>query len=148
MLFRSPIPCPHFQITITQRSKGQSAVAGAALVGCACHCRLSLAALGDGNLKMRTRNGYHLQNKNRPSGLLLTNGLESYSVVLSVHGGSGVRFGPGRELQKDSCEAAQGKCSFPWDGIGMADGNASPVSSSRLQDRNFTGTVYNCALLQ
>ena len=25
-----PIPCPHFQITITQRSKGQSAVAGAA----------------------------------------------------------------------------------------------------------------------
>src|SRR5699024_612438 len=24
------IPCPHFQITITQRSKGQSAVAGAA----------------------------------------------------------------------------------------------------------------------
>ena len=62
------------------------------------------------------------KNKNRPSGLLLTNGLDSYSVVLSAQGWSGVRFGPGRELQKDSCGAAQGKCSFPWDGIGMANG--------------------------
>ena len=93
----------------------------AALVGSTCHCRLSLAALGDGDLEMRTRNRYHLQNKDRPSGLLLTNGLESCSVVLSVQGWSGVRFGPGRELQKDSCGAAQGKCSFPWDGIGMAN---------------------------
>lgn len=32
-----------------------------ALVSCACHRRLALAALGDGDLKMRTRNGYHLQ---------------------------------------------------------------------------------------
>ena len=52
----------------------------------------------------------------------MTNGLESYSVVLSVQGWSEVRFGPGRELQKDSCEAAQGKCSFPWDEIGVVNG--------------------------
>src|SRR5699024_8274742 len=59
--------------------------------------------------------------KDRPSGLLLTNGLKSYSVVLSAQGWSEVCFGPGRELQKDSCGAAQGKCSFPWDEIGMAN---------------------------
>ena len=51
----------------------------------------------------------------------MTNGLDSYSVVLSAQERSGVRFVPRRELQKDSCEAAQGKCSFPWDGIGMAN---------------------------
>src|SRR5699024_1754614 len=35
--------------------------------------------------------------------------------------------------------------------LGMESGwrrNASPVPSSRLQDRNCTGTVYNCALSQ
>ena len=52
----------------------------AALVGSTCHCRLSLAALGDCYLKMGAGDRYHLQNKDRPSGLLLTNGLESYSV--------------------------------------------------------------------
>ena len=57
----------------------------AALVGGTGHRRLALAALGDRDLKMRARNRYHLQNKNRPSGLLLTNGLESYSVVRSLH---------------------------------------------------------------
>ena len=31
-----------------------------------------------------------------------------------------MRFGLRREPQKDSCKAAQGKCSFPWDGIGLA----------------------------
>ena len=86
------------------------------------------------------------KNKNRPSGLLLTNGLDSYSVVLSAQERSGVRFVPRRELQKDSCEAAQGKCSFPWDGIGMANEMPARFHSSRLQDRNCTGTVYNCAL--
>ena len=33
---------------------------------------------------------------------------------------SAVRFGLRREPQKDSCGAAQGKCSFPCDGIGLA----------------------------
>jgi len=65
--------------------------------------------------------GITSKQKDRPSGLLLTNGLKSYSVVLSVQGWSEVCFGPGRELQKDSCGAAQGKCSFPWDEIGMAN---------------------------
>ena len=31
-----------------------------------------------------------------------------------------MRFDLRREPQKDSCKAAQGKCSFPWDGIGLA----------------------------
>ena len=31
-----------------------------------------------------------------------------------------MRFGLRREPQKDSCKAAQGKCSFPWDEIGLA----------------------------
>ena len=48
------------------------------------------------------------------------NGLESYSVVLAALERSAVRFGLRREPQKDSCKAAQGKCSFPWDGIGLA----------------------------
>ena len=48
------------------------------------------------------------------------NGLELYSVVLTVLERSAVRFGLRREPQKDSCKAAQGKCSFPWDGIGLA----------------------------
>ena len=48
------------------------------------------------------------------------NGLESYSVVLAALDRSAVRFGLGREPQKDSCKAAQGKCRFPWDGIGLA----------------------------
>jgi len=48
------------------------------------------------------------------------NGLELYSVVLAALERSAVRFGLRREPQKDSCKAAQGKCSFPWDGIGLA----------------------------
>jgi len=48
------------------------------------------------------------------------NGLESYSVLLAALEQSAMRFGLGREPQKDSCKAAQGKCSFPWDGIGLA----------------------------
>ena len=48
------------------------------------------------------------------------NGLESYSVLLAALERSAVRFGLRREPQKDSCKAAQGKCSFPWDGIGLA----------------------------
>ena len=48
------------------------------------------------------------------------NGLELYSVVLTVLERSAMRFGLRREPQKDSCKAAQGKCSFPWDGIGLA----------------------------
>ena len=42
--------------------------------------------------------------------------------------------------------AAQGKCSFSWDGIEAGAQTPASISSSRLQDRNFTGTVYNCAL--
>ena len=48
------------------------------------------------------------------------NGLESYSVLLAALEWSAVRFGLRWEPQKDSCKAAQGKCSFPWDGIGLA----------------------------
>src|SRR5699024_4388371 len=66
----------------------------AALVGGARDSRLALAALGNCYLNMRARNGYHLLNKKT---VLLMNGLESYSVVLSVQGWSEVRFGPGRE---------------------------------------------------
>ena len=58
--------------------------------------------------------------KDRPARLLLMNGLESYSVLLAALERSAVRFGLRREPQKDSCKAAQGKCSFPWDGIGLA----------------------------
>ena len=58
--------------------------------------------------------------KDRPARLLLMNGLESYSVVLTALERSAMRFDLRREPQKDSCKAAQGKCSFPWDGIGLA----------------------------
>ena len=58
--------------------------------------------------------------KDRPARLLLMNGLESYSVLLAALERSAMRFGLRREPQKDSCKAAQGKCSFPWDGIGLA----------------------------
>ena len=58
--------------------------------------------------------------KDRPARLLLMNGLESYSVVLTALERSAMRFGLRREPQKDSCGAAQGKCSFPCDGIGLA----------------------------
>ena len=58
--------------------------------------------------------------KDRPARLLLVNGLESYSVVLTALERSAMRFDLRWEPQKDSCKAAQGKCSFPWDGIGLA----------------------------
>ena len=58
--------------------------------------------------------------KDRPARLLLMNGLELYSVLLAALERSAMRFGLRREPQKDSCKAAQGKCSFPWDGIGQA----------------------------
>ena len=58
--------------------------------------------------------------KDRPARLLLMNGLESYSVLLAALERSAMRFDLRREPQKDSCKAAQGKCSFPWDGIGLA----------------------------
>ena len=58
--------------------------------------------------------------KDRPARLLLVNGLELYSVLLAALERSAMRFGLRREPQKDSCKAAQGKCSFPWDGIGLA----------------------------
>ena len=58
--------------------------------------------------------------KDRPARLLLVNGLESYSVVLTASERSAMCFDLRREPQKDSCKAAQGKCSFPWDGIGLA----------------------------
>lgn len=64
--------------------------------------------------------GITSKQKDRPARLLLMNGLESYSVVLAALERSAVRFGLRREPQKDSCKAAQGKCSFPWDGIGLA----------------------------
>ena len=64
--------------------------------------------------------GITSKQKDRPARLLLMNGLESYSVVLAALDRSAVRFGLRREPQKDSCKAAQGKCSFPWDGIGLA----------------------------
>ena len=58
--------------------------------------------------------------KDRPARLLLVNGLELYSVLLAALEWSAMRFDLRREPQKDSCKAAQGKCSFPWDGIGLA----------------------------
>ena len=58
--------------------------------------------------------------KDRPARLLLVNGLELYSVLLAALERSAMRFDLRREPQKDSCKAAQGKCSFPWDGIGLA----------------------------
>ena len=64
--------------------------------------------------------GITSKQKDRPARLLLMNGLESYSVLLAALERSAVRFGLRREPQKDSCKAAQGKCSFPWDGIGLA----------------------------
>ena len=64
--------------------------------------------------------GITSKQKDRPARLLLMNGLESYSVVLAALERSAMRFDLRREPQKDSCKAAQGKCSFPWDGIGLA----------------------------
>ena len=81
---------------------------------------LPLAALDDGDFEMRTRNRHHPQTKRPPSKIALVNGLESYSVVLAALERSAVRFGLGREPQKDSCGVAQGKCSFPWDEIVLA----------------------------
>ncbi len=92
----------------------------AALVSGPGNSGLTLAALDDGNFEMRTWNRHHPQTKRPPSKIALVNGLESYSVVLAAFDRSAVRFGLRREPQKDSCKAAQGKCSFPWDGIGLA----------------------------
>ena len=92
----------------------------AALVGCASNSRLPLAAFYDGNFEVRTRHRHHPQTKRPPSKIALVNGLESYSVLLAALEQSAMRFGLRREPQKDSCKAAQGKCSFPWDGIGLA----------------------------
>ena len=93
----------------------------AALVSGPGNSGLTLAALDDCDFEMRTRNRHHPQKqKDRPARLLLMNGLESYSVVLAALERSAMRFGLRREPQKDSCKAAQGKCSFPWDGIGLA----------------------------
>ena len=64
--------------------------------------------------------GITSKQKDRPARWLLLNGLESYSVLLTALIRSAVRFGLRQEPQKDSCKAAQGKCSFPWDGIGLA----------------------------
>ena len=50
------------------------------------------------------------------------------------------------ESKRIAAVAAQGKCSFPWDGIEAGAQTPASISSSRLQDRNFTGAVYNCAL--
>ena len=50
------------------------------------------------------------------------------------------------ESKRIAAVAAQGKCSFPWDGIEAGAQTPASISSSRLQDRNCTGTVYNCAL--
>ena len=118
----------------------------AALVSGPGNSGLPLAALDDGNFEMRTRNRHHPQTKRPPSKIALVNGLESYSVVLAALDWSAVRFGLRREPQKDSCKAAQGKCSFSlgWNRAGAQ--TPASISSSRLQDRNFTGTVYNCAL--
>ena len=92
----------------------------AALVSGPGNSGLPLAALDDGDFEMRTRNRHHPQTKRPPSKIALVNGLESYSVLLAALERSAVRFGLRREPQKDSCKAAQGKCSFPWDGIGLA----------------------------
>ena len=51
---------------------------------------------------------------------LLNNYAGPYSVVLATLERSAVRFGFRREPQKDSCKAAQGKCSFLWDGIWLS----------------------------
>ena len=64
--------------------------------------------------------GITSKQKDRPARLLLVNGLELYSVLLAALERSAMRFDLRREPQKDSCKAAQGKCSFPWDGIGLA----------------------------
>ena len=69
------------------------------------------------------------------------NGLELYSVLLAALERSAMRFDLRREPQKDSCKAAQGKCSFPWDGIGLAH-----KRQLRFHDRNFEEDfteVYN-----
>jgi hypothetical protein len=105
-----------------------------------------LAALDDGDFEMRTRNRHHPQTKRPPSKIALVNGLESYSVVLAALERSAVRFDLGREPQKDSCGSSARKMQFSlgWNRAGAQ--TPASISSSRLQDRNFTGTVYNCAL--
>ena len=84
--------------------------------------------------------------KDRPARLLLMNDLESYSVLLTALERSAVRFGLRREPQKDSCVSSARKMQFSlgWNRVGAQ--TPASISSSRLQDRNFTGTVYNCAL--
>ena len=84
--------------------------------------------------------------KDRPARLLLMNGLESYSVVLTALERSAMRFDLRREPQKDSCGSSARKMQFSlgWNRAGAQ--TPASISSSRLQDRNFTGTVYNCAL--
>ena len=90
-----------------------------------CHCLLYTSATADCPwlrltmviLKCGHGIGITSKQKDRPARLLLMNGLESYSVLLAALEWSAVRFGLRWEPQKDSCKAAQGKCSFPWDGI-------------------------------
>ena len=73
----------------------------------------------------------------------MTNGLDSYSVV--PRDGAGYASALGKSCKRIAAEQRKENAVF----LGMKSGwrrNASPVSSSRLQDRNYTGTVYNCAL--
>ena len=66
------------------------------------------------------------------------NGLESYSVLLAALERSAVRFGLRREPQKDSCGSSARKMQFSlgWNRAGAQ--TPASISSSRLQDRNFT----------
>ena len=92
----------------------------AALISGPGNSGLPLAALDDGDFEMRTRNRHHPQTKRPPSKIALD---ERSGIVFGFArrlGRSAVRFGLRREPQKDSCKAAQGKCSFPWDGIWLS----------------------------
>ena len=66
------------------------------------------------------------------------NGLESYSVVLAALERSAVHIGARREPQKDSCGSSARKMQFSlgWNRAGAQ--TPASISSSRLQDRNFT----------
>ena len=82
--------------------------------------------------------GITSKQKDRPARWLLLNGQESYSVLLTALVRSAAHFGARREPQKDSCGSSARKMQFSlgWNRAGAQ--TPASISSSRLQDRNFT----------
>ena len=118
----------------------------AALVGCTGNSGLPLAAFYDGNFEVRTRNRHHPQTKRPPSKMTLVERSENRIRFCSLPW-FGVLRTSGQGGSRKRIAARQRKENAVFLGMDRAGAQTpASISSSRLQDRNFTGTVYNCAL--